>query len=73
MFDISPELTESGYAWEIADAPILHNALNLADIAHALDLFDAGAISREETRTLLGGLLHLESQKLIMTRQSVRW
>ena len=61
MFDISPELTESGYAWEIADAPILHNALNLADIAHALDLFDAGAISREETRTLLGGLLHLES------------
>ena len=61
MFDISPELAESGYAWEIADAPILHNALNLADIAHALDLFDAGAISRAEARTLLGGLLHLES------------
>lgn len=61
MFDVSPELAESGYAWEIADAPILHNALNIADIAHALDLLDAGAISRADTQTLLGGLLHLES------------
>lgn len=61
MFDVSPELAESGYAWEIADAPILHNALNIADISHALDLLDAGAISRADTRTLLGGLLHLAS------------
>jgi len=61
MFDVSPELAESGYAWEIADAPILHNALNIADISHALELLDAGVTSGEDTRTLLSGLLHLTS------------
>lgn len=31
-------LIDAGFAWEIADAPLLHHGLNLADIAHVLDL-----------------------------------
>ena len=34
----APELIESGFALENADAPLLHHGLNLADIAHVLDL-----------------------------------
>ncbi|HEX6578619.1 MAG TPA: argininosuccinate lyase [Jiangellaceae bacterium] len=34
----APELVESGFALENADAPFLHDGLNLADIAHVLDL-----------------------------------
>jgi argininosuccinate lyase len=33
-----PELVNGGFAVEIADAPPLHDALNLADIAHVLML-----------------------------------
>ena len=32
------ELIDSGFALENADAPFLHDGLNLADIAHVLDL-----------------------------------
>ena len=32
------ELVDSGFALENADAPFLHDGLNLADIAHVLDL-----------------------------------
>ncbi|MDB5066729.1 MAG: hypothetical protein JWM18_3163, partial [Chloroflexi bacterium] len=31
-------LVEAGFALEIADAPLLHEGLTLADIAHVLDL-----------------------------------
>jgi len=34
----APELIESGFALENADASFLHRGLNLADIAHVLDL-----------------------------------
>ena len=34
----APELIESGFTLENADAPLLHRGLNLADIAHVLDL-----------------------------------
>ena len=34
----APELVDSGFALENADAPFLHDGLNLADIAHVLDL-----------------------------------
>lgn len=55
------ELAESGYAWEIADAPILHEALNLADLEHALELLAIGAVSRTDSALLLKGLLDLHS------------
>ena len=34
----APELVESGFYLENADAPLLHAGLNLADLAHVLDL-----------------------------------
>ena len=34
----APELVDSGFALENADAPYLHAGFNLADIAHLLDL-----------------------------------
>jgi argininosuccinate lyase len=34
----APELVEAGFAVEIADAPLLHDGLNLADLAHVLVL-----------------------------------
>ena len=37
-------LVDAGFAWEIADAPLLHHGLNLADIAHVLDLRHRGII-----------------------------
>ena len=40
----APELVESGFAWENADAPYLHDGLNLADIAHVLDLDRRGML-----------------------------
>ena len=55
------ELAESGYTWEIADAPILHAALNLADLEHALELRAIGAVTEAEGATLLKGLLALHS------------
>jgi argininosuccinate lyase len=52
-------LTESGYTWEIADAPILHAALNLADLDHALALRELGVVSDADAKTLIRGLLML--------------
>ena len=38
------ELIDSGFALENADAPFLHQGLNLADIAHVLDLLRRGLV-----------------------------
>ena len=38
------ELIDSGFALENADAPLLHAGLNLADLAHVLDLHDRDLI-----------------------------
>lgn len=53
----APELVEAGYAWENADAPLLHHGLNLADIAHVLDLRARGIIASDPARELLTILL----------------
>lgn len=53
----APELVQSGFAWEIADAPLLHHGLNLADIAHVLDLRCREVIPEQPARALLGVLL----------------
>ena len=53
----APELIESGFHLENADAPLLHAGLNLADLAHVLDLRGRGVIPAEPARRLLSLLL----------------
>jgi argininosuccinate lyase len=53
----APELIAAGFAWEIADAPLLHDGLNLADIGHVIDLHRRGIIPDDATRDLLAELL----------------
>lgn len=53
----APELVESGFALENADAPFLHRGLNLADMAHVLDLSRRGLVPDAARRALLDLLL----------------
>ncbi len=51
------ELIDAGFAWEIADAPLLHHGLNVADLGHVLDLRARGLVPDDATRDLLTVLL----------------
>ena len=51
------ELIAAGFELENADAPLLHHKINLADIAHVLDLRRAGVIPQEAARSMLVLLL----------------
>jgi argininosuccinate lyase len=51
------ELVDSGFALEIADAPLLHHGLNLADLAHVLDLHERGIVAHAPARRLLREVL----------------
>ena len=53
----APELIDAGFALEIADAPLLHRSLGLADIAHVIELHEHGVIPEEPARRLLALLL----------------
>lgn len=53
----APELVEAGYAVELADAPLLHHGLGLADLAHVLALWRAGVIPDDDAARLLDVLL----------------
>lgn len=53
----APELVAAGFALESADAPFLHRGLNLADIAHVVDLHGRGLVPPDATRALLRLLL----------------
>ena len=53
----APELIAAGFELENADAGILHRGMNLADIAHLLDLSATGVIPPEAARRLLALLL----------------
>lgn len=53
----APELVDAGFAVEIADAPLLHEGLNLADMAHVLDLRARGLIPEDSLSQLLRVLL----------------
>ncbi|MGH3947576.1 MAG: lyase family protein, partial [Pseudonocardiaceae bacterium] len=55
----APELVEAGYTLELADAPLLHHGLGLADLAHVLALHEAGVIPAEQTAVLLPALLEV--------------
>ncbi len=51
------ELIDSGFELETADAPFLHAGLNLADLAHVVDLHERGVIPLPAARRLVGVLL----------------
>jgi argininosuccinate lyase len=53
----APELIDSGFYLENADAPLLHAGLNQADLAHVLDLRQRGIIPDESALRLLRLLL----------------
>lgn len=55
----APELIESGFALENADASFLHRGLNLADIAHVLDLRRREIVPEAAARELLALLLEV--------------
>ena len=57
----APELVESGFALENADAPFLHHGLNLADVAHVLDLLRRGLVPEPAARALLTLLLEVQA------------
>ncbi len=55
----APELIASGFQMENDDAPYLHDGLNLADIAHVLDLSRRGLLPADAERSLLEILLEV--------------
>ncbi|HEX5087760.1 MAG TPA: argininosuccinate lyase [Nocardioides sp.] len=56
----SQELIDSGFALESADAPFLHGGLNLADLAHVLDLLRREIVPAPAARDLLRLLLEVQ-------------
>ena len=55
----APELVEAGFALEVADAALLHEGLNLADLAHVIVLHEQGVVPSEAAARLLGVLLEV--------------
>ena len=53
----APELIDSGFSLENADAPLLHAGLNHADLAHVLDLHERGVIPGAAARQIVRVLL----------------
>ena len=56
----APELVESGFHLENADAPLLHAGLNQADLAHVLDLLSRRVMPAAAAQRLLGLLLEAD-------------
>ena len=52
----APELVDGGFAVEVADAPLLHDGLNVADVAHVLVLRERGVIPEDAASKLFGVL-----------------
>jgi argininosuccinate lyase len=55
----APELVKAGYALEVADAPLLHRGLGLADLAHVVVLAEAGIVPPTDAARLLAILLEV--------------
>jgi argininosuccinate lyase len=53
----APELIAAGFALEVADAPLLHRDLGLADLAHLLDLRGRGVVPPEPLGRLVAATL----------------
>jgi argininosuccinate lyase len=58
----APELVDAGFAFEVAEAPLFHRPLGLADLAHVLVLREAGVVPPEPARRLLRLLLDAYEQ-----------
>ena len=56
MSRYAQELVDAGFAVEVADAPLLHDGLNVADLAHVLVLRERGVIPEAAARALVGVL-----------------
>lgn len=57
----APELVASGFHLENADAPFLHRGLNLADMAHVLDLSRRGLVPPDAEQALMRLLLEADA------------
>jgi argininosuccinate lyase len=55
------ELVEGGFAIEVADAALLHDGLNVADLAHVLVLRERAVVPDDAARRLLAVLLEAVS------------
>ena len=55
----APELVAAGYELELADAPLLHHGLGLADLAHTVALAELGVLPPEEAAVLAGVVVEL--------------
>jgi len=55
----APELVAAGYALELGDAPMLHEGLGLADLAHVITLARQQLLPARHVRPLLSALLEL--------------
>jgi argininosuccinate lyase len=60
----APELIDAGFAYESQGAATLHDGLNLADLAHVLDLLDRGIIPRQAAVALLGVVLDASTEAI---------
>ena len=56
----APELVEGAFALETAYAPALHDGLNLADMAHVLDLRRRGIVPPAAAAELLAALVDID-------------
>lgn len=56
----APELIESAYWFESNDAPLLHHALTLSDLAHILHLTEQKLLPRGPAHTLVRWLMELD-------------
>ena len=52
----APELIDGAYAYELRTAAVLHDGLNLADMAHLLQLVADGIVPRAAAVELAGAL-----------------
>ncbi|WP_300007000.1 argininosuccinate lyase [Pseudonocardia sp.] len=57
MSRYAEELVDGGFAIEVADAPVLHEGLNVADMAHVLVLRERRVVPDGSARRLLGALM----------------
>jgi argininosuccinate lyase len=69
----APEMLAAGYRLEMADAPLLHDTLTLADLAHVLMLGEQGVIPPDHQSELLGALLQLMATPVGEFDYDARW
>ncbi len=60
----STELVEGGFAIEVADAPLLHEGLNLADLAHLVVLSEQGLVPDDAAARLFAVLLDAQATEV---------